>query len=133
MIYYINIMSDFRFFETNKKNSFLNKAKESRAKREDDIKRNQFVLLLQKNVRAFMVFRKHDSPQYPLLMNSISSANREYVQAFWESMDGQFALLRGRFVKQAIRALTQGQEITIDGKLESAIKLYSCWGGLKER
>lgn len=125
-------MSDFRLFETNKKTSFLSKAKEVKAKREGDIKRNQFIIMLQKNVRAFMVFRKHDSPEYPLLMNSMSSANREYAQVFWESMDGQFATLRGRYVKQAIRALTQGQEIPINGKLENAIKLYSCSGGLKE-
>lgn len=123
MIYYINIMSDFRLFETNKKNSFLSKAKEVKAKREGDMKRNQFIIMLQKNMRAFMVFRKHDSPQYPLLMNSMSTANREYAQVFWENMDGQFVTLRGRYVKQAIRALTQGQEIAINGKLERAIKL----------
>jgi hypothetical protein len=123
LIYYINIMSDFRLFETNKKNSFLSKAKEVKAKREGDMKRNQFIIMLQKNMRAFMVFRKHDSPQYPLLMNSMSTANREYAQVFWENMDGQFVTLRGRYVKQAIRALTQGQEIAINGKLERAIKL----------
>lgn len=125
-------MSDFRLFETNKKASFLSKAKEVKAKREGDLKKNQSILLLQKHLRAFIAFRKHDSPSYPLLMNSVSTDHQQYAQAFWESMDGQFPFLRKKYVKQAIRALTQGQELAVGGNLESAIKAYSCSCELKE-
>jgi hypothetical protein len=83
-------MSDFRLFDTNKKASFLSKAKDVKAKREGDVKKSQSIVLLQKNIRAFMIFRRHDSPEYPLLMSTPGSiANQHYAQNFWITPRGQ--------------------------------------------
>jgi hypothetical protein len=49
-------MSEFKVFEVDKRSKFLGKAKESKAKREEEIKRIKAVLLLQKNIRAYLTF-----------------------------------------------------------------------------
>lgn len=101
-------MSDFRLFDTNKKASFLSKTKDNKAKREGDAKKNISIVMLQKNIRAFMAFRRHDSPEYPLLMSTPGPfVNQLFAQHFWTSQEPFPLILRLRFVKQAIRALAR--------------------------
>lgn len=103
-------MSDFRLFDTNKKAAFLNKAKEVKAKREIDAKKNQAILTLQKNIRAFLTFRMHDSPLYPMLMSTPGSIdNQQYFLHFWATVESQPQILKQRFIKQAIRAFVNKQ------------------------
>lgn len=54
-------MSEFRVFEVDKRSKFLGKAKESKAKREEEIKRTKAVILLQKNIRAYLTSIRYSS------------------------------------------------------------------------
>jgi len=92
-------MSEFRLFNTNKKGAFLSKTKEVKAKREGDAKKNQAILILQKNIRAFLTFRRHDSPQYPLLMSTPGGLpNQYFALSFWGSQQQLPFVLRRRLL-----------------------------------
>lgn len=54
-------MSNFRVFNVDKKKEFLNKAKQNKTKKVEDAKFTSNIMLLQKNIRAFLTSRQYGS------------------------------------------------------------------------
>lgn len=115
-------MSEFRLFETNKKAKFLNKAKEVKALRQEDVKKNQSIVVLQKNIRTFLTYRQNDNPTYPLFISTLKDpSNRAYIEEHWPIIDQSSVLLKNRLVNLSIKALDDRQEVPIHPGLLGAV------------
>lgn len=115
-------MSEFRLFETNKKAKFLSKAKEVKALRQEDTKKNQSIIVLQKNIRTFLAYRRNDNPTYPLFISTLKDpSNRAYIEEHWPIIDQSSVLLKNRLVNLTIKALDDCQEVPIHPGLLNAV------------
>jgi hypothetical protein len=54
-------MSEFKIYTFDKKKDFLNKAKQAKSKKVEDAKYTTNIILLQKNIRAFLTSTRHAS------------------------------------------------------------------------
>jgi len=55
-------MNEFKVFTFDKKKDFLAKAKQNKSKRAEDAKYTTNILLLQKNIRAYLTSTRHAGP-----------------------------------------------------------------------
>lgn len=115
-------MSEFRLFETNKKAKFLNKAKEVKALRHEDIKKNQSIVVLQKNIRTFLTYRRNDNPSYPLFISTLKDpSNRIYIKDHWLMIESSSVLLKNRLINLSIKALDDREAAPIHPGLLDAV------------
>ena len=54
-------MSDFKLFNVDKKKDFLAKAKSNKNKKDQDIKKNSAIIIIQKRVRAYLTSTHYGS------------------------------------------------------------------------
>ena len=100
-------MSDFKLFSLDKKKDFLAKAKLNKSKKDQDAKRHNSIILVQKHIRNYLASATHASPHYPLLIRSVQQVqrNRPYVESVWNSIDHQPNILRKRVLTLTIESL----------------------------
>jgi hypothetical protein len=100
-------MSNFRIFEVDKKKAFLAKAKDNKAKKEQEVKKNADILVIQKNIRAFLCATCNAGPKYPLFIRTAEQVqtNRDFVESLWDSLEKQPNLLKKKVLTLTIKSL----------------------------
>ena len=100
-------MSDFKLFSLDKKKDFLAKAKLNKSKKDQDARRHNFIILIQKHLRNYLASAIHASPHHPLLIRSVHQVqiNRPYFESLWNSIDHQPNILRKRVLTLTVESL----------------------------
>lgn len=107
-------MNEFKIFDTSNRNKFLNKAKTTKIKREDEQKKNQYIVYVQKKVRAFLAASRFGNHENPLLIRKLDKQeNAEYVVQFWQAPEYYTQILRNHMLRLTLRELIKGTPLNV--------------------